>query len=209
MQQNRPPPRGSSRPKRQHRARQPGSNRPELLGSLLANARATTAKAARAGPVDQDTWRRIVGDRVAQRTEPGRVVRGTLQVRVTSPVWAQELSFFSEEIVARLRRTGVEVDSIRFAVARLDPQPLPLPPAARRVHRSAVLPEPVQERLAQIQDPELRAAIREAASQSLALQQAATTSPRRAARGPRSAAPGSARPDRSAAAARAARQRKT
>jgi hypothetical protein len=208
MQQNRSPSRGKNRPQRQRRTGQAGSSRPELLGTLLADTRAATAKAARVGPVDRDTWRQAVGDRVAQRTAPGRVVRGALQVRVTSPVWAQELSFFAEEIVARLRRAGVEVDSIRFVVARLEPQPPPPPPAARRVPKLTELPKSVRDRLAQIQDPELRAAIREAASQSLALRQA-TTSPRRAARGPRSAAPGSARPGRSAPAAHAARRRTT
>jgi len=161
---------------------------PTPLGALLATAR-DTAAAAGGAHVKPDTWRKVVGARISARTAPGRLRAGVLTVRVATAVWAQELSLLSSDIVARLREAGVPADSLRFRVAplaapeRKQPRPAPPPPVK--------LPYELRERLAKIDDPELRAAVTEAAAWSLA-----ANATRRAARAPRSVEPKTDRPDR-------------
>lgn len=138
---------------------------PSLLGRLLDNARRATARAAGAGPIDRETWRRAVGDRVASRTVLGQLEHGRLDVLVSSSVWAQELSLLSRDVVERLRRLGFPVDRIRFRVG-----PIPnLEPLARVVPAAnpARLPPSLAQLLEQVDDPGLRASIAEAASHSL------------------------------------------
>lgn len=137
---------------------------PLLVGSVLATTKSTTARLAGVS-LDWITWRDIVGERVARRTVPGKIEDGVLVVGVESPVWAQELSLLSEEVVGRLRRRGFSVSSIRFRptppktrapVARAKKAPAPLP-----------LPAELAERLALVDDPALRETIATAASHSL------------------------------------------
>src|SRR4029453_11781903 len=67
--------------------RKPRNQEPTHVGALLG-----TGPLASSGLVDRERWRRIVGDRVAARTRPGRLRDGTLTIHVASAVWAQELS---------------------------------------------------------------------------------------------------------------------
>ncbi len=183
--------RGASR-----RGRQRG---PELLGELLADARARAARSGEPGRIDAGLWRSVVGPRIGDRTAPGRVERGTLLVRVASAVWAQELSLLSDDIVARLRAAGLEVDALRFRVEKIDPLPRIAAPAAP-APPPVPLPDELQARLAEIDDPELRKTIAAAAGYSLALEaqrEDAASGTKRGAPAPRSAASGSDRPDQS------------
>ena len=163
---------------------------PAHIGPLLSATRAEAARALHLGPVDLDLWRRVVGPRIAERTRPGSVRRQVLTVTVASAVWAQELSLLSAEILARLGQAGIELGAIRFVVGKLSRAELgrvvPPPPPPR-----AALPRELKGRIEEIEDPELRAAIAEAASSSLALESA--TSAKRAAPVLRSAASGNAR----------------
>ena len=174
---------------------------------VFAGADAATARAAQTSPIDQETWRGTVGGRIAQRTAPGRIQRRMLQVRVASAVWAQELSFLSDDIVARLRQAGFDIDSIRFSVGKLGTRP-PSQKPPRPIREPARLPDQMRERLERIDDPELRAAIAEAAGQSLALADQAPTSKTPGARAPRSVGSRSAPPARNAPASRARARRK-
>jgi predicted nucleic acid-binding Zn ribbon protein len=139
---------------------------PHRIGSLLASAQREAARAAGVGPVDRETWRQVVGDRIADRTVVDSLRSGALEVRVASSVWAQELSLLSSEIMDRLRRRGIVVSRIRFRVGtvpRMDTaEPLAPPPDPMP------LPEDLRARLADVDDPELSAAIARAASYSLA-----------------------------------------
>lgn len=137
---------------------------PLLVGSVLATTKSATARLAGVS-LDWITWRDIVGERVARRTVPGKIEDGVLVVGVESPVWAQELSLLSEEVVARLRRRGFSVSSIRFR---------PTPPKARvpegRAKKAPAplpLPADLAERLALIDDAALRETIATAASHAL------------------------------------------
>jgi hypothetical protein len=170
---------------------------PELVGNLLERARETTRRAA-GRAVDAEAWRRAVGARIAERAKPGSLKQGVLSVEVASSVWAQELSFLERELVSRLAAEGVTVSGLRFWVR---PSARAAPIESARARRPEPPPRPLpadlKARLAAVDDPELRAAIAEAAGYWLARQErAALTSPTRRARAPRSDAKGSDRPDR-------------
>ena len=138
--------------------------------------------------IDREAWRRAVGDRIAARTEPGRLRNGVLTLHVASAAWAQELSFFTTDLLGRVQALGVAASSLRFQVRPVAAQRT-APRAATPVRPRAVLPAEIEERLARVEDPALRAAIAEAAALGLA-----SSAPRARAR--RSAGGRSVRPDR-------------
>jgi hypothetical protein len=139
---------------------------PQQVGSLLGRVQREAARAAGVGPVDRETWRQVVGDRIANRTMADRLQGEVLEVRVASSVWAQELSLLSADIIARLRQRRIRVRRIRFHVGTIpeldSAEPMDPPP------HPVQLPESLQTRLSALDDPELAAAIAEAASYSLA-----------------------------------------
>ncbi len=175
------------------RAREKRRTGPLPVGAVLESARETALRRSGAG-VDRQVWRDVVGDRIAKRTAPGGLSDGVLTIVVSSPVWAQELSFLSDEITSKLRQRSVPVASIRFRTGSVSE-----PGAARRVPpeaRPLPIPDELRARLERIEDPELRAAIEAAAGPSLAnaeRAERARATPKPAARAPRSAAPRSAR----------------
>lgn len=137
------------------------ARRPLSLADLLAGSSALRAHSAHITLAD---WRRAVGDRLAQKTHPERVNDGVLTVRVPSSTWAQELSLLSEVVLERLAAAGHRLQKLRFHVAGSG---LPVEPPVTIVRRTA-LPADLSSSIARIQDPELRAAIAEAASWCLA-----------------------------------------
>ena len=160
-----------------------------MLGELLDGARVVSAQRGKV-VVDRETWRRIVGDRVARRTEPGGISGGVLTIYVASAPWAQELSLLSAELLERLKPLRLSMTSLRFRIRQEIAGPAPAPkraPAAR-----APIPAELRERLQSVTDPELRAVIADAAELWLGRQ--ANLSAKSAVRGPRSSAP---RTDRS------------
>ncbi len=145
-------------------------------------------------PIPMREWKLAVGPRIADRAQPVTLERGILLVKVTTSVWANELSMLSPEIVARLRTRGFAVDQLRFRVGPLD---LFDRPPERRMTRK--VPPPVklspqlEATLATVDDPDLRAIIARAASANLAWQDFVS---------PASGAPMSARAQASAEAAK-------
>jgi hypothetical protein len=146
-------------------ARKKRTREPALVGSVLSRTKTATARLAGVS-LDWITWREVVGERVARRSVPGKINDGVLVVGVESPVWAQELSLLSDEVVSRLRSRGYAVSAIRFR---------PTAPAERasqtqkpeRRPPPAPLPEELQKRLELIDDVALRETIAAAASHSL------------------------------------------
>ena len=134
---------------------------PSTVAQLLSSSPMLSARFAHIGLAD---WKRAVGERLAQKTYPERTQEGVLTVRVPSSTWAQELSLLSEVVLERLRGAGHRVQKLRFHVAA---GKNPLEPPVTVVRR-AVLPSALAACLARVDDPELRAAIAEAASFSLA-----------------------------------------
>jgi hypothetical protein len=139
-------------------------------------------------------WKLAVGPRIADRAHPITLERGILLVKVTTSVWANELSMLAPELVSRLRNRGFAVDQLRFRVGPLD---LPERPPERRMTRKVPAPVPLgpelRARIAEVGDPELRAVIERAASANLAWQDFVS---------PASGAPMSARARQAAEAAR-------
>ncbi len=185
------------------------SPKPASLGSLLASSRDAAARLAGTA-IDREQWRRVVGERIAARTEPGPKRGRELLVYVASASWAQELSLLVSEIVVRLKAAGIHVDTVRFSVREIKP-PARNAPALKPTRRKAALPIALSQQLAGIADAELRDAIAEAAGLWLALDepqaQAArparsasvkppATSARPSARNPRDAESQNARSDR-------------
>lgn len=138
-----------------------GPRGPITIANLLSASPMLSARSAHISLAD---WRRAVGERLAQKTHPERVTDGVLTVRVPSSTWAQELSLLSEEVLERLARAGHELQKLRFHVS--GGRPVADPPLT--VVRRVALPGALAASLARIEDPELREAIAEAASLSLA-----------------------------------------
>jgi hypothetical protein len=166
------------------------NTRPQILGELLDGARVVSAERAQV-VVDRDTWRRLVGDRVARRTEPGALSDGVLTIYVASAPWAQELSLLTNELLERLKTLQLDIRSVRFRVR----QQITGPDwqARRKASARAPLPDELSHRIAGVEDPELKRAIADAAE--LWLGRLEKVSAKSAAPAPRSAA---ARSDRSA-----------
>jgi hypothetical protein len=167
-------------------------NGPSTVGALLHASGKLRPKNDR---IDRDRWRSLLGERIGERTRPGVIRNGCLTVYVASAVWAQELTFLTPVILERLAGAGLQVNEIKFRVGDVG-EPLVKRAEApkREAPPKAELPKALTERLANVDDPALRAAIAEAAA--YALGRAATASAeRRASRGPRSAGPGSDPPD--------------
>jgi hypothetical protein len=154
-----------------------------MLGELLDGARVVSAERARVA-IDRDTWRRLLGDRIARRTEPGGLYGGVLTIYVASAPWAQELSLLTNELLERLKPLKLAIGSVRFRVR----QQIQGPAAAqkRRPAARAPMPRELKERVDSIEDPELRQVIADAAE--LWLGRAAKLSAKSAAPTPRSAA---------------------
>ena len=191
------------------------SPKPASLGSLLASSRDAAARLAGTA-IDREQWRRVVGERIAARTEPGPKRGRELLVYVASASWAQELSLLVSEIVVRLKAVGIHVDTVRFGVREIKP-PARTIAALKPTVRKAALPSALNQQLAGIEDAELRDAIAEAAGLWLALDEPEAqasrparaslkppaTSTRPSARNPRDAESQNARSDRKPAPGRA------
>jgi hypothetical protein len=177
---------------------------PAPIGLLLEEARDASAQAGGI-VVDRQRWRQAVGERIASRTEPGRLRAGVLTVHAASAAWAQELTFLSPEILTRVQGLGVPAKSLRFIVRPTVGVPAPPRATVRRPVEKKPLPEELSARLAGVADPELRSAIAEVASEWLAR---APLSAKGRARDPRAAAERSGPTDRASRHSPAASRRK-
>ncbi len=143
--------------------------------------------------IDRESWRRVLGDRIAQRSEPEAIHGNTLTVLVSSSVWAQELSLLAPEIIGRLQDAGFSISELRWRVGRpKSAVPSKLRPAA--ISPLKRLPSNLQQALRSVTDAELHAAISEAAAYVMARQQQALcarsiNAKQPGAQGPRYAAP--------------------
>ncbi len=142
---------------------------PVPIALLLEETRAKAA--ANSGlPIDGESWRRILGDRIAQHATPHACRGKVLTVLVASAVWAQELSLLSPDIVRRLQANGYGVSELRWQV-----QPLrqDTPPRTRQlpVTPLAQLPDELEIAIGRVADEELRRAISTAAAHVMGRQQ--------------------------------------
>jgi hypothetical protein len=104
-------------------------------------------------------WNDVVGHVIARNAQPEKIRNGTLIVKVSSPVWMQQLQFMKEMIAAKLnhRLKAETVKNIFFTVGRVevsDDAPAPPPLPARS------FPEVDEAFIETIDDPEIRAAFK-------------------------------------------------
>lgn len=118
-------------------------------------------------PIPPEAWETAVGSKIALRTRPYRIDRGTLHVMVSSSAWAQELSLLSETILRKLRDMKHEVGSLRFRVGSIEGTLRPTRVEQRTAMLPVPLPDEVQNALVAIGDVELRAALAIAAARNL------------------------------------------
>ena len=146
---------------------------PALMAELMTTYSGPTEKSSPrefAPPMDDLTWRRIVGVGVAQRSRPLALRRGILWVHVVSSAWAQELSLLQTTLLERLAIHGWRAQQIRFRVGpmastlrpvKIDPPPMPRAP----------LPAELEVALRAVVDEQLRTVLAETAGMNLAWQQ--------------------------------------
>ena len=67
-------------------------------------------------------WNEVVGKTIARNAQPEKIRNGTLFVKVTSPVWMQQLQFMKEMIVDKinLRLKSAAVKNLFFMVGHID-----------------------------------------------------------------------------------------
>jgi hypothetical protein len=110
-------------------------------------------------------WNEVVGTAIARNAQPEKIRNGTLFVKVSSPVWMQQLQFMKELIAEKLnqRLKGEVVKNIFFMVGRLDEPETHLGADARAQDSGAPV-QPVREVndefLQSIEDPEIRDAFK-------------------------------------------------
>ncbi len=95
----------------------------ETLGSVLEQSLKRLDLAAR---LDEyavwPIWNEVVGTVIARNAQPEKIRNGTLFVKVSSPVWMQQLQFMKDMIAGKLnhRLKGDTVKNIFFMVGRID-----------------------------------------------------------------------------------------
>jgi hypothetical protein len=108
-------------------------------------------------------WNDIVGTTIARNAQPEKIRNGTLFVKVSSPVWMQQLQYMKEMIAEKLnqRLKADIVKNIFFVVGRIqienpEVESKPTTPFADTGQNS----RPDEDFLESIQDPEIRQAFK-------------------------------------------------
>jgi hypothetical protein len=107
-------------------------------------------------------WNDVVGKPIARNAQPEKIRNGTLFVKVTSPVWMQQLQYMKEMIAEKLnqRLKGEVVKNIFFVVGKLDSDSA-VEPAKEGMKQAEAAPFPGDEALLDsIQDQEIKQAFK-------------------------------------------------
>lgn len=108
-------------------------------------------------------WNDIVGTTIARNAQPEKIRNGILFVKVTSPVWMQQLQYMKEMIAEKLNQQlkADIVKNIFFVVGRIrienpEVESTPPDPSSAAVQDS----RPDEDFLESIGDPEIRQAFK-------------------------------------------------
>jgi hypothetical protein len=137
----------------------------EKLGAVLDKSLKRLDPSGRLGEYGVwPIWNDAVGDTIARNAQPEKIRQGTLFVKVSSPVWMQQLQYLKDTIADKINQTlGKEVvKNIFFVIGKVEAKtaapadqtpepPLPSPPPSK-------LDE--EEMLGSIKDPEIRRALK-------------------------------------------------
>jgi len=108
-------------------------------------------------------WNDVVGKPIARNAQPEKIRNGTLFVKVTSPVWMQQLQYMKEMIVDKLnqRLRSELVKNIFFVIGRVDAAGIEgeSQPPTQPLAESQEL-ELNEEFLESVTDPEIRQAFK-------------------------------------------------
>jgi predicted nucleic acid-binding Zn ribbon protein len=107
-------------------------------------------------------WNDVVGPVIARNAQPEKIRHGTLFVKVSSPVWMQQLQFMKDMIAGKLnhRLNEATVKNIFFMVGRIEATE-EIPPTASQSETAATLDgQAGDEFLESVNDPEMRAAFK-------------------------------------------------
>ena len=115
----------------------------------------------------RNRWAEVVGERVAEKTQPQSIRDRILTVAVANSSWLNELSFMRGTILQQIQDLLPDraVEGIRLVAGTIGPRPAPRfsPPAPpSRVELPESRLEEIDREVAHVEDPELREAIREA-----------------------------------------------
>ncbi len=104
-------------------------------------------------------WNEVVGPVIARNAQPEKIRNGTLFLKVSSPVWMQQLQFMKDMIAAKLnhRLKGDVVKNIFFMVGRIDAQEQTAPAVQSAAADDSQINE---EFLESIADADIRAAFK-------------------------------------------------
>ena len=108
-------------------------------------------------------WNDIVGTTIARNAQPEKIRNGTLFVKVTSPVWMQQLQYMKEMIADKLNqrlKTGI-VRNIFFVVGQVNYRTVEIEPKSPDASAAAGPdPLPNEDFLKSVRDPEIRQAFK-------------------------------------------------
>ena len=160
------------------KVKRPRMRFPAPLSGLLHEGLAGLGLGERLREIDiWRLWPEVVGQVIASRSQPLRIINGTLTVAVSSGPWLQELSFHKSMMKDKLndRLGGEVVREIILKSGRVDSATVPLadetltrkPLSSRQLAR-------IHEQAAEITDPETRTAFEALMKASL---ESGTTSP--------------------------------
>ena len=107
-------------------------------------------------------WNEVVGAPIAKNAQPEKIRNGTLFVKVSSPVWMQQLQFVKDMITDKLnqRLKGEVVKNIFFVVGRIHADEAYDDQADTAAKPTVVRPVD-DDFLAEVDDPEIRAAFQQ------------------------------------------------
>ena len=106
-------------------------------------------------------WNETVGPTIARNAQPEKIRKGTLFVKVTSPVWMQQLQYMKEMIVEKLNQR-LKTDIVRnifFVVGQVNAETVEI--AAKPLAPSSIAAEEPrlgEDFLETVRDPEIRQA---------------------------------------------------
>ena len=108
-------------------------------------------------------WNEVVGAPIAKNAQPEKIRNGTLFVKVTSPVWMQQLQFVKDMIVEKLNRRlkGEVVKNIFFIVGKIAVDDAGGDEANKFIDRAAEARAVDDTFLANVNDEEIRAAFKQ------------------------------------------------
>lgn len=105
-------------------------------------------------------WNGVVGDTIARNAQPEKIRQGTLFVKVSGPVWMQQLQYMKDTIAEKLNQgLGKEIiKNIFFVVGAVEaPEAGPAKPPAPALSERPKLDDAA---LVPVSDPEVRRALK-------------------------------------------------